>query len=112
MRVWYGDAFRLRQLIAEIPSASEESTLMAIVERFNIKVVASAGLCAAAIAVSPYAAAAPLITGGYGCSQPLAGGVLAAAGGPEATGGPAAAGGPEGAGGAAGRGGPAGRHSW
>src|ERR1700740_3685309 len=100
MRLWYGDAVRLRQLIAEIPSASEESTLMAIVERFNIKVVASAGVCAAAIAVSPYAAAAPLITGGYGCSQPLAGGVLAAAGGPEAPGGPAAAGGAARAGGA------------
>src|SRR5262249_1064427 len=33
--------------------ANKESTLMAIVERFNIKVVASAGLCGAAIALSP-----------------------------------------------------------
>ena len=54
---------------------------MAIVERFNIKVVASAGLCGAAIALSPYAAAAPLITGGYACTQAQAGDVLAAAGG-------------------------------
>ncbi|HET9891653.1 MAG TPA: hypothetical protein VFQ42_14240, partial [Mycobacterium sp.] len=41
-----------------------ELTLMAIVDRFNIKVVAGAGLCGAAIALSPDAAAAPLITGG------------------------------------------------
>ena len=42
---------------------------MTIFDRFNIKVVASAGLCGAAIALSPVAAAVPLITGGYGCIQ-------------------------------------------
>src|SRR5580693_3928916 len=107
MRLWYGYAVRLHQLIAEILSANEESTLMAIVGRFNIKVVASVGLCGAAIALSPYAAAAPLITGGYACTQPPAGDVLAAAGGPEAAGGAAAASGLAAAGGAAAAGGPA-----
>ena len=96
---------------------------MTIFGRFNVKVVASAGLCGAAIALSPHAAAAPLITGGHACIQGMAGeagspaaaaggplaaagGPLAAAGGPvagggplPATGGPAAAGGPVAAGG-------------
>ncbi|OMC55311.1 hypothetical protein A5747_13965 [Mycobacterium sp. IS-836] len=60
-----------------------------MVERFSIKVVASAGLCGAAIALSPDAAAAPLITGGHACTQQQAGEVPAAVGGPaEAAGGP------------------------
>ncbi|KKC01519.1 hypothetical protein WU83_28995, partial [Mycobacterium nebraskense] len=50
-----------------------ESTLMAIVDRFNIKVVATLGLCGAALALSPDAAAAPLKTGGYACIQGQAG---------------------------------------
>jgi hypothetical protein len=67
---------------------------MAIVERFNIKVVAGAGLCGAAIALSPDAAAAPLITGGHACTQQQAGEVPAAVGGLEGAGGAGAAGGP------------------
>src|ERR1700678_1255821 len=57
---------------------------MTIFDRFNIKLVASAGLCGAAIALSPDAAAAPLITGGHACIQGLSGeaGPLAAAGAP------------------------------
>jgi hypothetical protein len=46
---------------------------MTIFDRFNIKVVAGAGLCGAAIALSQAAAAAPLITGGYACIQASAG---------------------------------------
>jgi hypothetical protein len=46
---------------------------MTIFDRFNITVVASAGLCGAAIALSQAAAAAPLITGGYACIQASAG---------------------------------------
>ena len=60
---------------------------MTIFDRFNIKVVASAGLCGAAIALSPDAAAVPLITGGYGCIQ----GTAADAAPPVAAGGPLAA---------------------
>ena len=52
---------------------------MTILDRFNIKVVASAGLCAAAIALSPDAAAAPFATGGYACIQSSAGGAAAPA---------------------------------
>lgn len=63
-------------------------------ERFNIKVVAGAGLCGAAIALSPDAAAAPLITGGYACTHQQAGDVPAAVGGLEGAGGAGAAGGP------------------
>jgi hypothetical protein len=40
---------------------------------FGITVAASAGLCAAALAFSPGAAAAPLPTGGPGCVQKMAG---------------------------------------
>ncbi|MDS0337659.1 hypothetical protein NDO39_25820, partial [Mycobacterium intracellulare] len=58
--------------------------LMAIVDRFNMKVVAGAGLCGAAIALSPDAAAAPLITGGHACIQGQAGDAAPAAGGPVA----------------------------
>ncbi|MBZ4622238.1 hypothetical protein GBO18_20165, partial [Mycobacterium avium subsp. hominissuis] len=65
-------------------------TLMAIVDRFNMKVVASAGLCGAAIALSPDAAAAPLITGGHACIQGQSGEAAPAAGGPVAGGAPAA----------------------
>ena len=60
-------------------------------DRVAIKAVASAGLCAAAMASSPQAAADPLLTGGYHCVQDAAG--SAAAGG---------AGGAAGAGGGAG----------
>src|SRR5271155_5825942 len=74
---------------------------MAIFDRLNIKIVAGAGLCAAAIALSTDAAAAPLIPGGA-CMRgqsgevgapALAGGTLAGAGAPlPAAGGPAAGG--------------------
>src|ERR1700731_3535996 len=95
----------------------KESTLMTVFDRFNITVGAIAGLCGAAMALSPDVAATPLKTGGYACIQgqsgevgaPAAGGPLAggapAAGGP-AAGGPAVAGGPL-AGGAPAAGGPA-----
>ncbi|MBY0387699.1 MAG: hypothetical protein K2X56_06245, partial [Mycobacterium pseudokansasii] len=46
---------------------------MTVFDRFNLKVVAFAGLCGAAIALSPDVAAAPLKTGGYGCVQGMAG---------------------------------------
>lgn len=65
---------------------------MAIVDRFNIKLVASAGLCGAAIALSPNAAAAPLITGGHACIEGQAGEAPFVAGAPAAGGAPAAAG--------------------
>ncbi|EJO90922.1 hypothetical protein ACRU3B_02605 [Mycobacterium colombiense] len=67
--------------------------LMAIVDRFNIKVVAGAGLCGAAIALSPDAAAAPLITGGHACIEGQSGEVAPAAG-PGAAAGTVAAGAP------------------
>ncbi len=56
---------------------------MAIFDRFNIKIVASAGMLGAAIALSPDAAAMPLKTGGA-CIYPQAGeaAALPAAGGP------------------------------
>ena len=60
---------------------------MAILDRFNIKVVACAGLCGAVIALSPDAVAGPLITGGYACMQGLAGDTAP----PVAAGGPLAA---------------------
>ncbi|MEK1164451.1 beta-xylosidase, partial [Mycobacterium ulcerans] len=60
---------------------------MTIFDRFNFKVVACAGLCGAAIALSPQAAAVPLKTDGYACIQGMAG-----EGGAPAAGGPAAAG--------------------
>jgi hypothetical protein len=37
---------------------------MMILDRFNLKVIAGAGLCGTAMALSPHAVAAPLITGG------------------------------------------------
>jgi len=52
---------------------------MTTFDRFNIKVVAGVGLCGAAIALSPDAAAAPLKTGGYACVQAAAGEVAAPA---------------------------------
>lgn len=66
---------------------------MAIFDRFNIKVIASAGLFGAAIAMSPDAAAMPLKTGGA-CIQGQAGEVapLPAAGGVAGAGAPAVAG--------------------
>ncbi len=67
---------------------------MTFLDRFNIKVVASAGLFAAAIALCPGAAAAPFTTGGYACIQSSAGGAAVPAG----AGGPAAAGSATGAG--------------
>jgi hypothetical protein len=72
----------------------KESTLMAIADRFIIKVVASAGLCGAAIALSPTAAAVPFMTGGHACIEGQAGDLapLPAAGGVGAAGAPAAAG--------------------
>ncbi len=63
---------------------------MATFDRFNIRVVAGVGLCGAAIALSPDAAAAPLKTGGYACIQGAAGEVGAGA---PAAGGAAGAGG-------------------
>ena len=42
---------------------------MTVFDGRNIKVVAIAGFCGAAIALSPDAAAAPLKTGGYACVQ-------------------------------------------
>jgi hypothetical protein len=71
----------------------KESTLMAIVDRFIIKVVASAGLCGAAIALSPTAAAVPFMTGGHACIEGQAGELapLPAAGGVAAAGAPVAA---------------------
>jgi len=49
------------------------------IARFTIKAVAGAGLFAAAMALSPDVAAAPLRTGGYACIQDAAGGNPAAA---------------------------------
>ena len=51
---------------------------MTIFDRFNITVVAAgAGLCSVALALSPEAAAVPLITGGgYACVQNSAGGAV------------------------------------
>ena len=62
---------------------------MALGDRFTIKAVVSAGLCGAAMAACPVAAAVPLMTGGYACIQGQAGEVPAAAG--PAAAGPAAA---------------------
>jgi hypothetical protein len=50
-------------------------------DRFSIKFVAGVGLCGAAIALSPHAAATPLKTGGGACMYGAAGEVGAAAGG-------------------------------
>ncbi|MCV7028434.1 hypothetical protein [Mycobacterium sherrisii] len=60
---------------------------MPIFDRFNIGVVACAGLCGAAIALSPDAVAVPYMTGGGACMYGQAG----EAGGAPAAGGPAAA---------------------
>ncbi|MCV7074341.1 hypothetical protein H7I94_00070, partial [Mycobacterium szulgai] len=70
---------------------------MTIFDRFNFKVIAAgAGLCGAAISLSPVAGATPLITGGgYACMQGMSGEGAPAAGAPAAGGGGAgAAGGP------------------
>ena len=76
-------------LCGKCPSMDRELTSMATFDRFSIKVVAGVGLCGAAIALSPDAAAAPLKTGGYACMQGAAGEVAA----PAAAGGAIAAGG-------------------
>ncbi len=55
--------------------------------RIAVKIVASAGVCATAVAVSPSAAAVPLKTGGYSCDA----GAAAPAAGAPAAGAPAAA---------------------
>lgn len=65
---------------------------MTVFDRFTIKAVAGAGLCGAAMALSPEAAASPLKTGGYACVQDQAGDpAAAAAGAPVAAAGAAAA---------------------
>ncbi|MDT5147565.1 MAG: hypothetical protein QOC58_2210, partial [Mycobacterium sp.] len=67
---------------------------MTVFDRFNIKVGAIAGLCGAAMALSPDAAAAPpLKTGGYACVQGMTGEAGAPAAGGPAAGGAGAAGG-------------------
>jgi hypothetical protein len=63
---------------------------MTAFDRFGIKVVAGLGLCGAALALSPDAAAAPLKTGGYACMQGTAGAVGAPAVGAPAVAGAAA----------------------
>ena len=82
---------------------------MTVFDRFNITVGAIAGLCGAAMALSPEAAATPLKTGGYACVQGLSGETTALAGaeGPGAAAGLPAAGGPAAAGGVPAAGGPA-----
>ena len=52
---------------------------MAAFDRISFKVVAGVGLCGAAIALGPDAAAAPLKMGGYACMQGAAGAVGAPA---------------------------------
>jgi hypothetical protein len=57
------------------------------VDRFTITAIAGAGLCAAAMALSPHAAAAPFKTGGYHCadsSGAVPAGAAAAGGGADA----------------------------
>lgn len=44
-----------------------------IFDRFPVKGVVTIGLCAAAVALSPYAAASPLKTGGYNCLDKASG---------------------------------------
>jgi hypothetical protein len=63
---------------------------MTIFDRFNIGVVASAGLCGAAIALSPDAAAVPHMTGGGACMYGQAGEAGAPAAGPVGAGAAAA----------------------
>lgn len=56
-------------------------------DRLAIKAIASAGFCLGALALSPHAVAAPLMTGGgYQCVQPQAGSAAAAAAGPAGAG--------------------------
>ncbi len=55
---------------------------MTIFDRVNIRVIAAgAGLCGVALALSPAAAAVPLVTGGYDCMQTSAGEVAGPAAG-------------------------------
>src|SRR5580693_3662172 len=69
---------------------------MAIFDRLGIKVIAGVGLCGAAMALSPDAAAMSLKTGGYSCVQGIAGETApaAVAGGPAGAPVPAGAGAP------------------
>jgi hypothetical protein len=67
---------------------------MTIFDRFTIGVVAGVGLCGAAIALSPDAAAVPYMTGGGACMYGQAGEAGAPAAGPVGAGGAVAAGGP------------------
>jgi hypothetical protein len=83
---------------------------MTVFDRFNITVGAIAGLCGAAMALSPDVAATPLKTGGYACIQGQSGEVGAPAAGGPLAGGPVAGGpvaGGAGAAGAPAAGGPA-----
>ncbi|MEE6135659.1 hypothetical protein SKC41_04850 [Mycobacterium sp. 050128] len=64
---------------------------MTIFDRFNIGVIASAGLCGAAIALSPDAAAVPYMTGGGACMYGQSGEAGAPAAGPVGAGGAAGA---------------------
>ena len=90
-RLRYGPGFRPHLVMCRNTRRwMRELTSMTTFDRFNIKVVAGIGLCGAAIALSPDAAAAPLKTGGYACIQGAAGEV----GAPAVAGGPAGAGGP------------------
>ena len=74
----------------DLPGRERELTSMTTFDRFSIKVVAGVGLCGAAIALSPAAAAAPLKTGGAACMYGSAGEVAA----PAAAGAAGVAGGP------------------
>src|ERR1700743_1876812 len=56
-------------LCRKCSNVDKELTSMASFDRFSIKVVAGVGLCGAAIALSPDAAAAPLKAGGDACMQ-------------------------------------------
>lgn len=49
-----------------------EGTALRSLERFSVAVAVSAGLCGAALALSPDGAATPLRTGGAGCVDQLA----------------------------------------
>ena len=69
-----------------------------VFDRSVIKMIAGAGLCAAAVALSPPAAAVPLLTGGTNCLEDQAGGFAPGGGAPAGAGG--AGGAAAGAGGA------------
>ena len=56
-----------------------ELRLLTILSRFDVKVVAIAGMCGAAVALSPAADAVPLNTDGYACIETAAGDAMAPA---------------------------------